>query len=104
MKVAIYIREKDSHVEEIKRTLELKVRSFGWDIVRIYVDENANGVTLNREGLKQMFSDAEKSMFEFIVVTGIEKLSRKMLDLKSIGYFLSKHHIHVIELGGKVGK
>lgn len=104
MKVAIYVREKDSCVEEIKRTLELKVRSFGWDIVRIYVDENANGMTLSREGLKQMISDAEKGMFDFIVVTGIEKLSRKMLDLKNIGYFLSKHRIHVIELGGKVGK
>lgn len=54
-----------------------------WEIAGIYKDTKSGG-TLEREELNNLLSDAEKEKFNVIFVTKIDRLSRSMMDFKTL--------------------
>jgi len=103
MKVAAYVRvstidqAQGFSLEAQEEQIKNWCRKEGHKIVKIYRDSQS-GKLLEREALLQLLDDAEKGLFDAVVVTEADRISRD-LDLKGwIKITLMKSGIELIEL------
>ena len=78
MRVAIYCRvstDKQDNDNQLVQLREFAAKQ-GWEIVHEYVD-TATGSKADRAGLKQMFADASKREFDFLLFWALDRLSRE---------------------------
>ncbi len=54
-------------------------QSRGWELLRIYSD-TASGKDTKRPGLQKLLEDAKRGEFEAVVITRIDRLSRRVID------------------------
>ncbi len=103
MRVAAYVRVSttdqahgfslEAQEEQIKKWCKER----GYEIVKVYRD-SSSGKLLEREALLQMLDDAEKGLFDAVVVTEADRISRD-LDLKGwIKISLLRAGVQLIEL------
>ena len=87
MKIAAYCRvstDKDEQISSLKNQQDF-FKGFaeknGHNLIKIYTDEGISGKqTKNRIGFNQMMSDAEKHMFDMLVVKDISRFARNTVD------------------------
>ena len=106
MKVAAYVRVSTADQAQgfSLEAQEEQIRNWcnenGHEIVRVYRD-SSSGKLLEREALLQMLDDAEKGLFEAVVVTEADRISRD-LDLKGwIKVTLTRVGVQLVELNKK---
>lgn len=99
MRVAAYCRvstDKEDQLNSLAMQKEFfieYVKSKGNELVEIYADEGISGTKIkNRTQFKRMLADAEKGLFDIIVVKDVSRLARNTVDflesihrLKNIG-------------------
>jgi len=85
---ALYIRV--STEEQVQEGLSLEVQrerltafaaSLGWPVHRIYQDAGVSGGTLHRPALQQLLSDIEAGRVRGVLVTKLDRISRRLRDL-----------------------
>ncbi len=88
MKVAAYCRvstEKEDQLNSLEAQKEFfaaYTRRTGDSLVRLYADEGISGTKIkNRKQFLLMMSDAEKGLFELLVVKDISRFARNTVDL-----------------------
>lgn len=64
------------------------VKSKGWLIYKVYIDEGKTGTNFDRSGFKEMISDIEAKKIDCVVVKDLSRLGRNYLDS---GYYIEKY-------------
>lgn len=92
MKYAIYVRvsteEQAQHgfsIEAQKERTSAFVVSQGGEIYKIYVDDGYSGKNLKRPALQNLIKDAENKKFDIVLIYKLDRLSRRLSDLVSLG-------------------
>jgi len=90
-KVAGYARvstfeqvEKGTSIDEQKRLIIEECGRQGLHLVRIYLDEGASGKFIDRQGLQDLHRDAQMGVFEIIMFTKSDRLTRSIRDLSNL--------------------
>ena len=88
MKIAAYCRvstDKEDQLNSLKVQKDFFVEyaeKTGHDLVRLYADEGLSGTKIKRrKEFQQMMLDAERGMFQMLVVKDISRLARNTVDL-----------------------
>ena len=88
MKIAAYCRVSTDKADQLN-SLEAQKEFFseytqrtGDALVKLYADEGISGTKIkNRKEFLRMMSDAEKGMFDMVVVKDISRFARNTVDL-----------------------
>ncbi|GFN31668.1 recombinase family protein [Paenibacillus xylaniclasticus] len=100
MRCAIYARVSTS-LDSQKDSLESQVSYFenhikekGWELVDVYADEGITGTsTARRESLKRLLRDAERGLFDVVLIKALSRLSRDTADTLHIVRTLHSHNV-----------
>ena len=95
-KVGIYTRlsredEKNKESESIdtqKKLLISYVKSQGWVLYKIYVDDGYTGTNFNRPGFKDLINDIETGNVNLVITKDLSRLGRDYIET---GYYLEKY-------------
>jgi len=71
-------------IEEQERLCKAAIESKGWAWVGTFSDPGVSGRTMERPGLKEMFSAIERGEIEAVVIYKLDRLSRKQRDTMAI--------------------
>jgi site-specific DNA recombinase len=75
--------------------LESYAESLGWQVVGKYLDNGVSGALLDRPELDQLRIDAEKKIFDAVLITKVDRLSRDSTNLGIILKDLERKNIQV---------
>ncbi len=64
------------------------VKSKGWLIYKVYIDDGFSGTNFDRPAFKNMINDIEKKKIDCVVVKDLSRLGRNYLDS---GYYIEKY-------------
>ena len=93
MRTAIYARSAIAGGCEAQlKELRANVLQPGWKIIGEYLDDGVSGLRSRRPALDRLMADGEKGMFECVVVSDLERLSRNPRQLM-------QHLAHLQQLG-----
>ncbi|SFS82911.1 recombinase family protein [Paenibacillus sp. 453mf] len=100
MRCAIYARvstgldsQKDSLESQVSY-FEDSIQQKGWELVDIYADERITGTsTAQREELKRLMRDAEKKLFDVVLIKALSRLSRDTADTLNIVRTLNSYDV-----------
>lgn len=91
MRVAIYPRVSTDMQAEEGYSLDGQISrckaycvSQGWEVVDIYFEDGESAKDLNRPELQRLLSDAEKGLFDVVLVYKLDRLTRSVRDLHSL--------------------
>ena len=95
-KVGIYTRlsredEKDKESESIdtqKKLLTNYIKSQGWTLFKIYVDDGFTGTNFNRPDFKNLIKDIELGNVNLVITKDLSRLGRDYIET---GYYLEKY-------------
>ncbi|MCI8964814.1 MAG: recombinase family protein [Clostridia bacterium] len=95
-KVGIYTRlsredEKEKESESIdtqKKLLINYIKSQGWTLFKIYVDDGFTGTNFNRPDFKKLINDIEASNVNLVITKDLSRLGRDYIET---GYYLEKY-------------
>ncbi len=95
-KVGIYTRlsredEKDKESESIdtqKKLLINYIKSQGWILFKIYVDDGFTGTNFNRPDFKNLINDIELGNVNLVITKDLSRLGRDYIET---GYYLEKY-------------
>ena len=101
MRVALYPRvsgheqeENYSVPEQIKR-MKAYCEARGWTVYKIYTDSGYSGSSLDRPGVQTLIKDAEKHLFDMVLVYKLDRLSRSQKDtLYLVEDVFDKHGVY----------
>jgi DNA invertase Pin-like site-specific DNA recombinase len=102
-KVGGYVRvstfeqaEKGTSIDEQKRIVRLECLTRGWQLVKIYCDEGASGKLINRQGLQDLQKDAHMGLFQAIMFTKSDRLTRSIRDLSNLWHDWTELGLEII--------
>src|SRR6266481_3147021 len=82
----------DSQISELERFSREK----GWPIVEIYKDEGWSGGVMERPELDRLRDDAQRGLFEAVLVNDVDRLARDVAHLGVIKRDLERRGVKVI--------
>ena len=82
----------DSQIAELERFSREK----GWPIVGTYKDEGWSGGVMERPELDRLRDDAQKGVFDAVLINDVDRLARDVAHLGVIKRDLERHGIKVI--------
>lgn len=102
MRCAIYARvstgldsQKDSLESQVS-FFENHIKEKGWQLVDVYADEGITGRSMaRRESLKRLIRDAERGLFDVVLIKALSRLSRDTPDTINIVRTLHSHNVEV---------
>lgn len=87
MKIAAYCRvstDREDQLSSLNHQREFFIayaRRFGHELVKLYADEGISGTSLKkREAFKQLLRDAQKGLFQAVVVKDVSRFARNTVD------------------------
>ena len=102
-KVAGYVRvstfeqaEKGTSIDEQKRIIREECLKRGWQLVQIYCDEGASGKLIDRQGLRDLQRHAQSGMFQTIMFTKSDRLTRSIRDLSNLWHEWTEAELEII--------
>jgi site-specific DNA recombinase len=102
-KVGGYVRvssfeqaEKGTSLDEQKRIIREECLRRGWQLVQIYCDEGASGKLTDRQGLRELQRAAKIGMFQTIMFTKSDRLTRSLRDLSNLWHDWTEAGIEII--------
>lgn len=70
------------------------VKRKGWNLVRVYADEGISASTIKkRNGLLSLMQDAEKGLFDKVIILKVDRISRRTKDAMLILNHMEKHDV-----------
>lgn len=100
MKVAMYVRvsteeqaKEGYSISAQKQRLQNYLKSQGWNLYNVYVDEGYSAKNLDRPSMKKMISDIEKHKFDVVLVYRLDRLVRSVIDLHQLLQLFDKHEV-----------
>ena len=97
IKVAIYIRVSTKKqvegysLDAQRERLEKLCETNGYIIYKIYADEGKSAKNTKRPAYQQMMEDMRNGLFDKIIVTKLDRISRSLIDLEELIQELQKH-------------
>lgn len=88
--------EKGTSIDEQKRLIMEECARRGWHLVRIYCDEGASGKFIDRQGLQELHQDAQMGMFDIIMFTKSDRLTRSIRDLSNLWHEWTEWDMEII--------
>jgi DNA invertase Pin-like site-specific DNA recombinase len=105
IKVGGYVRvstfeqaEKGTSISEQKRIIHEECLKRGWQLVQIYCDEGASGKLTARKGLRDLQSGAKMGLFQTIMVTKSDRLTRSIRDLSNLWHEWTELGLEIISV------
>ena len=99
IKVAIYIRvstkkqvDEGYSLDAQKVKLEKLCETNGYIIYKIYADEGKSGKNTKRPAYQEMMEDMHNGLFDKIIVTKLDRISRSLIDLEELIQDLQKNN------------
>lgn len=94
-RVAQYLRVSTNGQTTENQSIELRryCERQGWKIVKVYEDHAISGSQHDRPSLNAMLADAQKDMFDVVVVWKIDRLARSTAHLLEILNLLRASHV-----------
>ena len=97
-KVAIYIRVSTKKQVEEGYSLDAQIdilkkfcESNGYILYKVYADEGKSGKDTNRPAFQEMMKDMRDGLFNKILVTKLDRISRSLIDLENLIKDLQKN-------------
>ena len=90
--------EKGTSIDEQKRIIHGECLRRGWQLVQIYCDEGASGNLTDRQGLHDLQRDARLGLFQTIVFTKSDRLTRSIRDLTNLWHDWTKLGLEIISV------
>ncbi|MCF8563918.1 recombinase family protein [Alicyclobacillus tolerans] len=102
--IAIYCRvstdeqaKEGVSLEEQQERLAAYCKAMGWnDSIRKYVDDGYSAKNLDRPALQRLLSDVQNGRVSRLMVTKLDRLSRRLLDLLTLIELLQKHEVSFV--------
>lgn len=88
--------EKGTSIDEQKRLILEECLQRGWQLVQIYCDEGASGKMMDRQGLQDLQRDAQMGLFQIIMFTKSDRLTRSMRDLSNLWHDWTEWGLEII--------
>jgi site-specific DNA recombinase len=88
--------EKGTSIDEQKRIIRQECSTRGWHLVKIYCDEGASGKLTNRQGLHDLQRDAHIGLFQAIMFTKSDRLTRSIRDLSNLWHDWTEGGLEII--------
>ena len=88
--------ERGTSIDEQKRLISEECLQRGWQLVNIYCDEGASGKFIDRQGLQGLHRDAQMGLFEIIMFTKSDRLTRSIRDLSNLWHDWTEWDIEII--------
>ena len=87
----------EDQVEVCRRYAERQ----GWQLARVYEDRAISGASAARPGYQALLADAERGLFDVIVVEALDRLGRKLADVAALHDRLEFRRIalHAVNMG-----
>src|SRR4030088_2910710 len=82
----------DSQIGELERFSREK----GWPIVKTYKDEGWSGGVMERPELDRLRDDAQKGVFDAVLINDVDRLARDVAHLGVIKRDLERNNVKVI--------
>jgi len=86
------------HLEQQENYCKKYAVAHGIKIVKIFRDDGASGMTMDRNGLQEMlkFCGQKSNKIDCVIVYGVDRLTRSSMDYSSIWVMLSGYGIGII--------
>jgi len=88
--------EKGTSIDEQKRIIREECLKRGWQLVQIYCDEGASGKLTDRQGLHELQRAAQTGMFQTIMFTKSDRLTRSIRDLSNLWHDWTEAGIEIL--------
>lgn len=103
MKVVIYVRyssdnQREESIEAQTRAIKEYAAKNGMMIIKVYPDEAKSATTDQRPRFLEMMRDAEKGMFQAVIVHKLDRFSRDRFDSAYYKRHLNKHGVRLISV------
>lgn len=87
----------DTQRQAIEKFVESKQ---GWELVRIYSDEGISGTKTKeqRPALKELYEDAKKKKFEYVVIHRLSRFGRNARDLLNNVHALKENGVRLVSI------
>lgn len=96
-------KEESSSIQSQKAMLEYYVKSKGWVIAGVYVDDGYTGLNVNRPSFKRLIKDIENKKIDVVITKDLSRLGRNYLQT---GYYIEeffpKNNVRYIALNDNV--
>lgn len=96
-RVAVYVRvsteeqaQSGYSIAAQLEKLEGMCRAQGWDMLPAYVDDGCSGKDMDRPAVQRLIEDAKRRAFDFVLLYKLDRLSRRLGDLISLGEMLER--------------
>lgn len=100
MKTAIYVRvsteeqvKEGYSIEAQESRLKDFVRSQGWSIADLYIDEGRSAKDLDRPEMKRLIRDIKKGKIDVVLVYKLDRLVRSVINLHELLQLFDKHDV-----------
>ena len=80
--------KESNSISSQKEMLTEYAKSNGYDVFKIYVDDGYSGTNFNRPGFQVMFVDADKHLFDTILVKDLSRFGRNYI---KTGYYTEEY-------------
>jgi DNA invertase Pin-like site-specific DNA recombinase len=104
MRAAIYTRVSSAEqvegfsLDAQRELCEAFARSRGWNIVNVYVEPGVSAKTTHRPEFQRMLADAERRVFDVIIVHKLDRFSRKLKDVLALVDQLEQHGVSLVSV------
>jgi len=88
--------EKGTSIDEQKRLIMEECERRGWHLERIYCDEGVSGRFIDRKELQDLHRDAQMGLFEIIMFTKSDRLTRSIRDLSNLWHDWTEWGMEII--------
>lgn len=102
MKAAVYPRvstdeqfKEGYSIDSQKENCVNFIKSQGWDLHEIYVEEGASAKDLNRPSMNRLIKDAKENKFDVVVFYKLDRLVRSVSDLDTLLKLFDAHKIAI---------
>ena len=85
-------------LEEQQERLEAYCRAMGWGNVVVYVEDGFSAKSIDRPHLTRLIEDVKAGDIKKIIVTKLDRMSRKLLDLLTLIDLFQEHDVSFVSI------
>ena len=85
-------------IENQQAMLEKYVIEKGWNITKVYVDDDETGTTFKRPGFQAMMTDIESSLIDCVITKDLSRLGRNYIEAGRHRELFSEYGVRYIAI------
>jgi DNA invertase Pin-like site-specific DNA recombinase len=86
LRAVAYARSNEQRPESIEDQIDTcrrYCRTMGWSLVGTYADAASSGLAAHRAEYERLAEDAERGIFDVIIIEGVDRLSRRLSEVSA---------------------